>query len=261
MQIAIKLAAGAVLLAGMHAAAVPLQNGTFGTGDLTGWTVTGNAMVDNALSYEHTSPPLPPDPLSPPNSFQAFIANGGQLISFPFPVGSGSAVSAETLDNSLGLVAGALNVLKQPGDAGNVVFGSAIQQTFTGNAGQTVNFSFDFMTAGANLRLGNDFAFVMLDGTPHRLANTFSLLFPTDSASDFFRETRFQRASLTLVSSGPHTLAFGVVTVAQPNDTLGGSAVWIDNIVVRGVPEPSSVAVLLAGLVGVSVLIRTRVGH
>ena len=139
--------------------------------------------------------------------------------------------------------------------------GPAPEQTFTGNAGQTVNFSFDFMTAGANLRLGNDFAFVMLDGTPHRLANTFSLLFPTDSASDFFRETRFQRASLTLVSSGPHTLAFGVVTVAQPNDTLGGSAVWIDNIVVRGVPEPSSVAVLLAGLVGVSVLIRTRVGH
>jgi hypothetical protein len=95
----------------------------------------------------------------------------------------------------------------------------------------------------------------MLDGNLHRLADTFANLSLADPNSFFFYQTGFSQASLTLGSSGLHTLAFGVVNL---HDTLGASAVFVDNIGVSAIPEPASLVLLLAGLAGVVMLAGAR---
>jgi hypothetical protein len=236
MQIGLKVAVAALLLSSLQCRAAVLQNGDFASGDLTGWTVTGNATVETLLAG------VPPSG----NSSQAFIGNVGVSL---YLLGTQTAVSAGSLEGALGLKTGSLNTLKQPGDVGNVVFGSSIEQSFSARANSTVSFSFNFLTDDASNSKGNDFVFVLLDGSLYRIAGSFSTLGPTNSP--FTYETGYQPFSLTLASSGMHTLAFGVVDV---HDSLGASAVLIDNVTVNSIPEPDTLVLLVAGLAALGTL-------
>lgn len=240
MYRAIKLALLAGLLASAQAFAAPLQNGSFAGGSLTGWTVTGNASAENLLA----------GPASSGNPYQAFIGNVGVSV---YALGSGAAVPAGSLQTALGLSPGALETLKIAGDTGTVVFGSAIQQSFTANAGDQLHFNWNFLSDETNNHAGNDFAFMLFDGNLQRIANMFT---PSGfSTTVFTNETGYQGFSMPIPSSGMHTLAFGVVDV---NGALGASAVMIDDVRVAAVPEPGSVVLMLAGLVMVAGVVRTR---
>jgi hypothetical protein len=236
----IKLALLAGCLTSAQAFAAPLQNGDFGTGSLAPWTDTGNASVQNLLAG--------PAPSGQP--FQALIGNAGVL---GYALGTNPATGVAALNGALGLAPGALDTLKIAGDTGNVVIGSAIQQSFTASAGSQLSFNWNFLSDETSNHAGNDFAFVLIDGSLQRIANTFSASGPTSTV--FTNETGYHTFSTVLSTGGAHTVAFGVVDVT---DGLGASAVLIDNVRVAAVPEPGSFALMLAGLVMVAGVIRTR---
>ncbi len=240
MRNTIKLALLAAVFVGTQASAASLQNGDFATTSLApGWTATGNASVNSLLAAPSGKP------------FQAFIGNAGASL---YGFGPGSAMGEAALSAALGLPAGGLDSLKQPGDVGNVVLGSAIQQSFTANAGDQISFNWNFLSDESSNANGNDFAFLLFDGTLTRLANTFTASGPTLSV--FTYETGFKSMSFALPASGAHSIAFGVVDV---DDALGASALLVDNVTVTAVPEPSSVMLLLAGLALVGVTARRRI--
>jgi len=237
---AIRMALTAALLAGAQAFAAPLQNGDFGTGTLSSWTVTGNTSAQNVLAGAAPSG----------NPFQAFIGNVGTSV---YAFGPGVAAPAASLNSALGLAPGALDTLKLGGDAGSVAFGSAIQQSFSANAGDQLHFNWNFLSDETSNPAGNDFAFLLLDGNLHRIANTFT---PSGITTTVFtNETGYQSLSAVIPTSGVHTIAFGVVDV---NDGFGASAVLIDNVRIAAVPEPGSVVLMLAGLAMVAGVVRTR---
>jgi hypothetical protein len=236
----IEIALTTALLACAPALAAPLANGNFGSGTLPPWSATGNASVENLLA----------GPAPSGNAFQAFIGNTGVGL---YALGSGTAVSVAALDSALGLSAGALDSLKVAGDTGNVVFGSAIQQSFTASAGDQLRFNWNFLSDETGNHAGNDFAFLSIDGNLQRIANTFSTSGPTSTV--FTNETGYHAFSTVIPTSGAHTVAFGVVDV---KDGLGASAVLIDDVRVTAVPEPGSVALTLAGLAMLAGIMRTR---
>ncbi|BAY45047.1 hypothetical protein SAMD00079811_26490 [Scytonema sp. HK-05] len=143
--------------------------------------------------------------------------------------------------------------------------GSAIKQTFTANAGQTLSFSWNFLT---NESVGNDanpdfndFAFATLSDNSQnlffRLADTTTTFLANGSNTNFFEETGLKTFSYTLPTDGEYTLGIGVVDVGEPTVISG---LLIDGVGVQAIPETSStVGFLLLGAVGaVSVLKRSR---
>lgn len=232
----------ALMAAGSQALAAPLANGNF-AGGLAGWTADGNASVQ---------PPLAgPSPSG--DAAQALIANSGVLPTYA--LGSAPALSGAALVAAVGIGAPALDALKRVGDTGNVVFGSALTQAFTSGAGDKLSFNWNFLSDEANNPLGNDFAFVVLDGVATRLANTFTPQGPT--ASVFTFETGYAPFTASL-SAGAHTLSIGVVDV---NDSLGSSALLVDHVGVTAVPEPPVWALMLAGVAAGIGLVRKVPGR
>lgn len=116
-------------------------NGSFESGNFTGWTTTGDTLV--------TGSGIGVTPIH--GSSQAFLttaSNNGDFNNF-----SGSdAVSAAALESFLGLSAGTV---------GNGFEGSAIRQTVTVNAGDVLTFRYKFLTTEGSQ---TDFAFVTLTG-------------------------------------------------------------------------------------------------
>ena len=140
--------------------------------------------------------------------------------------------------------------------------GSAIKQTFTGRAGQTLSFAWNFLTnesigSSANPDF-NDFAFATLSNNSQnsffRLADTTTNFLANGSQTNFFEETGFKTFSYTLPTDGEYTLGFGVVDVGEPTVISG---LLVDKV--QAVPETSStVSLLFLGMGAVSVLKRRQ---
>ncbi len=87
-----------------------------------------------------------------------------------------------------------------------------------------------------------DLAFVAIDG---QIVQTFTLgMLP--SVGQF---------TYQFLTGGPVTLAFGIVDI---NDYAGVSEFRLDNISVSAVPEPETIAMLLAGLGVIGATVRRR---
>ncbi len=165
------------------------------------------------------------------------------------------SVSTGTLEAFLGLSAGSLNAIA----TNSVREGSAIKQTFYGNANDVLSFDFKFLTDEDVLlehnhpsRAYNDLAFFTLqfDESPayvFQLADTFSDF--TNSYTPFIYETNAQTKSLSLLEAGYYTVGFGVVDVG---DEGFSSSLLVDNVGLKtsspnqSVPDPSSLAGLTA---------------
>jgi hypothetical protein len=218
---------GLVLLLGLArpAAADPIVNGGFESGNFSGWQTTGDASVVGASIG--SSPTQ--------GAFQAFLTTASQQGDFNNFSGT-DAVVASTLESFLGLA---------PGSLGTAVEGSAIKQTITANAGEVIRFDYKFLTTeGSN----NDFAFVTLPALS-TLADTttgpfFSSAVILDPVfGDPTQETAFGTFSFTIPVTGTYTLGIGVV---DQTDEFIPSGLLIDNAVLaqpgQVVPEPSSLA-------------------
>jgi hypothetical protein len=192
-------------------------NGGFESGDLTGFETLGNASIETSAFGSGPSEGF----------FQALLT------------ADDPSASAPSLEGFLGLATGTLDSLGT-----NVAFnGSAIRQTFTAQAGDTLSLRWNFLVDDVPSLDFNDFAFVVLD-------SAFVLADTNDprigpSITPFIDETGYQVFHLTVASTGMHRLGLGVVNVG---DGSVRSGLLIDDIrvVPASVPEPSSLA--LAGL-------------
>jgi hypothetical protein len=218
---------GAVVAMGVAssqpALAAPIQNGSFENApDLVNWTPLGNTSVQLTNDFTATVPD---------GSQEAFLSN----FTGATPGSTGATTNIASLDAFVNLTAGTL-------EGQGVKSGSAIKQTFTAAANDTITFSFNF---GTNDLTNADFAFVALQGPGASTAETVfakagssptPALINTSASPDalftfgtmFNKETGFLTRQITVGAAGTYTLAFGI---ANATDTTFTSGVVIDNVV------------------------------
>lgn len=126
------------------------------------------------------------------------------------------------------------------------VNGSGFRQTFNAPSGSPLSFRWNFLTDDNTPSVTyNDYAFAVIDGVPIKLADTYFAF--TASSTGYASETGYQTFNFVLGSGATHSIGFGVMNVS---DDFVGSAVLIDNVSlsIAAVPEPSTYALMLAGL-------------
>lgn len=213
---------------GLPSISQAISNTGFETGTFSGWATRGNASIQTAAFGSGPTE----------GTYQAFLSTGG------------SVASEKKLEKFLGLVPGTLDATV----IGNATSGSAMQQTFSANAGDTLSFDWNFLTndgpAGGWSASFNDSAFYTLNGQAYWLADTLGVF--GSSPTSFLAETGFQTVMLTLPTTGWYTLSFGVIDVS---DTAVDSGFLVDNISTNSsipTPEGSTLVLFGSGLVGIA---------
>lgn len=203
--------------------AMAITNGNFSNG-LSGWNMAGDVAVQSGAVIMTTASLGFQDDF--PEAAGAFNASGHD------------AVSSSTLESFSGLTAGAL-------DGNDFAYeGSALKQTFSVNAGDKLSFDWNFFTNEA-ANASPDFAFFSINGVLTKLASSANA---TNASVPYAFSTGKSTFSQTFTSAATVSLAFGVTDVTDYNVT---SALWLDNVAVTSVaavPEPTTYAMMLAGL-------------
>jgi hypothetical protein len=206
-------------------------NGGFEIGNFAGWTTLGETSIETA---GFGSGPTE-------GTFQALLLTGGATFSGSI-IEEFLRLEAGSLDN----LGNSLDFIPFPG--GSATQGSAIRQTFTANAGDTLTFNWNFLTNDAVFPSFNDFSFVSISSLSE-LADT---MFPAviSPMTQFFQETGFQTFSFTIPTTETYTLAIGVT---DWRDSTVDSGLFVDNVTltsvpnpITSVPEPTSVLSVLA---------------
>ncbi|MEH1935564.1 MAG: hypothetical protein V7L14_18065 [Nostoc sp.] len=194
-----------------------LVNGSFETGNFTGWSTLGSTSIETATFNSE-----PTDGTS-----QALLSTGGATF------------DDSITEKFLGLKTGSLNNFGK----GQVTKGSTIQQIFTAKAGDILSFDYNFLTNEVLSPINfSDFSFVSISSSSDSSINSLleladvSNATSTTSLTEFFKETGFQTFSFKLPTTGTYTLGIGVVNVG---DTAFDSGLLIDNVKFTSVPEPS----------------------
>jgi filamentous hemagglutinin family protein len=175
----------------------------FETGDFTRWTTTGNARIETATFGSGPTE----------GTYQARITSA---------IGSVSQSQVETF---LEVANGTLNSLGN----GSVTQGSAMQSTFTAQAGDVVSFQWNFLTDELDQSVVyNDFGLITLTSasTSTLVVRNQSSFVPT-TAVGFDGQTGFKTFSTSVPNSGTYKLGLGVVDVS---DMVVASALLVDNV-------------------------------
>ncbi|HEY9830379.1 MAG TPA: S8 family serine peptidase [Stenomitos sp.] len=174
-----------------------VSNGSFETGNFTGWTTQGNTNIKT--TYSGINPTQ--------GSYQALITNGG------------GSVSDANLESFLGLSAGTLDGMGN----GDVTEGSAIKlSTITVAAGTTLSFDWNFLTNESTPSSYNDFAFVSINGLKELADTSSTFVMPSGSV----KQTGYKQFSYTFTTAGTYTIGLGVV---DEGDGTVDSSLLVDN--------------------------------
>ncbi|WP_299408196.1 PEP-CTERM sorting domain-containing protein [Acaryochloris sp. IP29b_bin.148] len=150
---------------------------------------------------------------------------GTVLMGFQ-PLATAQPVSDAALENFVGQPSGTIDNLGN----GDATEGSAIKQTFSASAGQTVTLDWNFLTNEATPNtLYNDFAFVSVRplGGTSTLADTNSRFPLLGNNARFNDETGYNTFSYDIPTTGTYTLGLGVVDVG---DRVVNSGLLVDNV-------------------------------
>lgn len=151
------------------------------------------------------------------------------------PLAPPGALLYYALAPALGLAPGTL--------AADTVEGSGLQHSFTTPAGSTrVHFNWTLGTVAFDAGFA-DRALVLVDG---------STLLPLGTAAAALVGGSF---NITFAGAAPHAL---VIALLDVGDALGVSTLTVSNFSVTAVPEPTRLALLLAGLLGLGAVLRRR---
>jgi hypothetical protein len=154
-----------------------------------------------------------------------------------------SSVSDTEIELFGGLTSNSLDILS----TGNATSGAAITTTFDLFDSDTLSFDWLWTSnEGANQNTYNDFAFVSFALVGSNNLNLLADTFTADNTSDTF--------SWLVDVSGTYVLTIGVLDVA---DTIMNSDLRVSNIAVD-VPEPTSLAILGFGLIGLGLSRRKK---
>jgi hypothetical protein len=141
----------------------------------------------------------------------------------PLPVGGGTS----SLEGQLNLPNGIFDV------AGDFGFeGSAVRRTVSANAGDTLVFEWNLLTNSSDSSF-NDYGFFAVNSVVTTLASTTSTSALPGSPYLQRSAAGLTTSSFTFVTPGSYAIAFGVIDV---NDTVGASALLVDNVRVEPVP-------------------------
>jgi hypothetical protein len=162
---------------------------------------------------------LPPGGLE----YQLFVEAGSY---------SSEGTPATELDYFLGVQPGTLAALSSM----SIAHGSAVQRTFTAEAGDVVMFEWNFLTdsrspdyADYDQQADDDFAFVRVTpGAITKLADTKAAAIP--SSHSFNHETGYRVFHYAISQSGTYTLTLGVVDAGEYR---GACALLIRDLQVR----------------------------
>lgn len=207
-------------LATAPTARADVLNGDFNAG-LSGWSSLGDVAVSGGAAVLTTAS-LDAD--DTPAASGAFNISGSAAALIGLPGG---------LEDFAGLSLGALD--PDPA-AGTWAFeGSALRQTLTVQAGDSLSFDWTFASNEDPLTGMNDYAFVLI-------GDVLTVL------GDVAGGATGQHFSYAFSSAGNVKLVFGVVDI---NDYVGTSRLGIDAVRVeasQSVPEPGTLALGLGGL-------------
>lgn len=249
---AVAVLAGLVFPATAEAA---ILNGGF-EDDLTGWEAIGDYKVETSTFGSGTVEGTSQVFLSTASNEVIDIDNNGNEI-----VGGDAApVTFISGLDSLNLE-GFLNLSTFLGDeslanlaTAEPIEGSAIKQTFTAAAGETLSFSWNFLTNESTGQAAvndftypdfNDFVFATIQSASESkvfsIADTISNF--SNSSTSFDNETGFNTFSYTIPTTGSYTLGIGVVDVGEPTRVSG---LLVDKV--EAVPETSSTTISALGM-------------
>jgi hypothetical protein len=217
--------AGLALSLAASAGAGPINLG-FETGNLSGWTTIGNvSVVTNAIGTSTLH-----------GTYHA------QLITSGFTDAEIEAF-ADLPPGTLDFIIG-----------GDATTGSAIQQTFTASAGDTVSFGLNFFTAEPSVWWPSytDFAFVSIVpvGFVSVEASTLAPPLLASSITGFSFESGYQPFSYTVAASASYMLTIGVMNEGDSDYSSG--------VLVDAVPEPGTLLLLGSGITGLAMRRRRR---
>jgi len=172
----------------MTARAEAQANGSFETGDFSGWLLAGTSAASIVGLSFGTGPT--------DGAFQALVTNGPG-VTVPelrvFFAVSGSALPA--LGN------------------GTPTQGAGVRQVFDAPAGTPFVVDWNFLTNEAPSGSFNDFGFAVVEGVATTLANTHSALL-TPFSPAFNRQTGFQQFCF-VAPGGIFSVGFGIVDVGD----------------------------------------------
>lgn len=238
------LALGLSLSLSASAATITFTNPDFETGNLNGWTTLGSVTATASTT------------VTTYNSVVWTVNAAGTTMAQLRSQGA----SVASIEQALGLASGTLQPFNTNANGGNLTNGSAMWQDFSGAAGDTLAFAWNYVAT--DYIPFNDPAYALLIG-PSNSIEVLASIHGQGAAVGTAGNSGWQTFAATLGSTGNYRLAF---VTTNDKDQILDSYLHIDatagtcnpNCPPVNVPEPGTLAVSGLGLMALAFTRRRK---